>query len=270
MSQSQLRPRFPRTPFEVFFRLSQAASPSPMQTTNPTHHRAGNHAFSLIELLTVIAIIGILAAILIPVVGRVRANARNSTCLSNLRQIGVGCLMYANDHRGLLPVHGPSALTPANEKGANWQEKITPYMSLDRDTVRSRFSCPEARDANSVNETSYNVSWFLDKAPLSGRLQNIITNVVMVADAPVGNYDGIWAWNYSGYSQAQRLQMFRHAGNTRQNAVFTDGSARSLSGTEGGAFRGTGAIPNAWAMLGTGYVNNGYNTNPSSAQDFVP
>lgn len=47
-------------------------------------------AFTLIELLTVIAIIGILAAILIPVVGAVRESARNAHCMSNLRQIAIG------------------------------------------------------------------------------------------------------------------------------------------------------------------------------------
>jgi prepilin-type N-terminal cleavage/methylation domain-containing protein/prepilin-type processing-associated H-X9-DG protein len=60
-------------------------------------------AFTLIELLTVIAIIGILAAILIPVVGRVRESARSSNCRSNLRQIGAQLALYANDNRNKLP-----------------------------------------------------------------------------------------------------------------------------------------------------------------------
>ncbi len=64
---------------------------------------AGGVGFTLIELLTVIAIIGILAAILIPVVGAVRESARASTCLSNLRQIGQGILLYAEDHDGRAP-----------------------------------------------------------------------------------------------------------------------------------------------------------------------
>lgn len=62
--------------------------------------------FTLIELLTVIAIIGILAAILIPVVGRVRESARASLCGSNVRQITLAMLMYADDNDGVLPTHG--------------------------------------------------------------------------------------------------------------------------------------------------------------------
>lgn len=55
-------------------------------------------AFTLIELLTVIAIIGILAAILIPVVGSVRDRANAAKCLSNHRQTGTAFLMYLNDN----------------------------------------------------------------------------------------------------------------------------------------------------------------------------
>jgi len=54
--------------------------------------------FTLIELLVVIAIIAILAAILFPVFARAREKARQVSCLSNLKQISLGILMYAQDH----------------------------------------------------------------------------------------------------------------------------------------------------------------------------
>lgn len=66
-------------------------------------HRAPA-AFTLIELLTVIAIIGILAAILIPTVGKVRATAKKAACASNLRQVGTALLAFAMDNKaGGLP-----------------------------------------------------------------------------------------------------------------------------------------------------------------------
>jgi prepilin-type N-terminal cleavage/methylation domain-containing protein/prepilin-type processing-associated H-X9-DG protein len=58
--------------------------------------------FTLIELLVVIAIIAILAAILFPVFARARAKARQSSCLSNLKQIGMAALQYGQDYDGLL------------------------------------------------------------------------------------------------------------------------------------------------------------------------
>jgi prepilin-type N-terminal cleavage/methylation domain-containing protein/prepilin-type processing-associated H-X9-DG protein len=60
--------------------------------------RQTRNGFTLIELLVVVAIISILAAILFPVFGRARENARKASCSSNLRQIGLGWTMYAQDY----------------------------------------------------------------------------------------------------------------------------------------------------------------------------
>jgi prepilin-type N-terminal cleavage/methylation domain-containing protein/prepilin-type processing-associated H-X9-DG protein len=62
-----------------------------------TYRRKG---FTLIELLVVIAIIAILAAILFPVFARARENARRASCMSNLKQIGLGMMMYVQDYDG--------------------------------------------------------------------------------------------------------------------------------------------------------------------------
>lgn len=60
-------------------------------------------AFTLIELLVVIAIIAILAAMLMPALERARGAARSISCISQLREIGLGFQMFANDHEGMLP-----------------------------------------------------------------------------------------------------------------------------------------------------------------------
>lgn len=64
--------------------------------------------FTLIELLAVIAIIGILAAILLPVVGRVRMQANRAASASNLRQWGVAFGLYIVENRNRLPTEGTS------------------------------------------------------------------------------------------------------------------------------------------------------------------
>ncbi len=61
--------------------------------------------FTLIELLVVIAIIAILAAILFPVFARAREKARQTTCLSNVKQLCLGMLMYAQDYDERLPFY---------------------------------------------------------------------------------------------------------------------------------------------------------------------
>jgi prepilin-type N-terminal cleavage/methylation domain-containing protein/prepilin-type processing-associated H-X9-DG protein len=98
--------------------------------------------FTLIELLVVIAIIAILAAILFPVFARAREKARQTSCLSNVKQIGLGLLMYAQDFDEAFPakwwwfVHTPTGYTLSTNY-LTWAECITPYVKNDQ-----LFQCP--------------------------------------------------------------------------------------------------------------------------------
>ncbi|GAB4452498.1 MAG: hypothetical protein OHK0029_03530 [Armatimonadaceae bacterium] len=73
--------------------------------------RGQRTAFTLIELLVVIAVIALLAAILFPVFAQAREKARQSSCLSNLKQITLATLMYQQDYDGTLPLYTQNWLT---------------------------------------------------------------------------------------------------------------------------------------------------------------
>lgn len=134
--------------------------------------------FTLIELLVVIAIISILAAILFPVFARARENARRASCMSNLKQIGLGMMMYAQDYdetfppaiRGLYRTQStyqtdtntskPSGVfTVSDGSGASgqtgnyisWMDMIFPYVKSVQ-----LFVCPSSKEAKEVPSYGYN------------------------------------------------------------------------------------------------------------------
>src|SRR2546430_2311852 len=106
----------------------------PVHNTRPIHNSGRiRRAFTLIELLVVIAIIAILAAILFPVFGRARENARRTSCSSNLKQIGLGVLQYAQDYDEKL-VGNSFGSDQASDSGSNykWMDAIFPYIKSEQ------------------------------------------------------------------------------------------------------------------------------------------
>ncbi len=98
--------------------------------------------FTLIELLVVIAIIAILAAILFPVFAKARAKARQTSCLSNVRQIGTAHLSYCQDYDGgFVPVYndGNNGTINIPIPRIMWADQIMPYVKN-----RQLFQCPSS------------------------------------------------------------------------------------------------------------------------------
>lgn len=111
-----------------------------------------SNGFTLIELLVVIAIIALLAAILFPVFGRARENARRSNCQSNMKQIGLGILQYAQDFDEQMPL-----LRQNGNCSAPWGELIQPYMKS-----KQVFRCPSQEKDNPVSCSDADARVFTD------------------------------------------------------------------------------------------------------------
>jgi prepilin-type N-terminal cleavage/methylation domain-containing protein/prepilin-type processing-associated H-X9-DG protein len=118
-------------------------------------HTKHTTAFTLIELLVVIAIIAILASILFPVFARARENARRASCMSNLKQIGLGIMMYVQDYDEKYPLYaitsleeppdgcwystGSCSTTSPGTYSWFWQQLVYPYTKSDQ-----LYYCPSA------------------------------------------------------------------------------------------------------------------------------
>ena len=129
-----------------------------MKTNLTPRHRASGvqpsikpifSGFTLIELLVVIAIIAILAAILFPVFARARENARRASCSSNLKQIGLGWLQYAQDYDERIVPFSSTAGTAGYSH--HWTTALQPYLKSTQIYV-----CP----SNSDKTTGYTMNIF--------------------------------------------------------------------------------------------------------------
>ncbi len=109
------------------------AEPQQFVAITNRRNRGKQNAFTLIELLIVMAIISLLAAILFPAFSRVRETARRSSCQSNLKQIGLGILQYSQDYDERLP----GRVTGTGYEGRSWRRVIQPYVKSGQ-----IFSCP--------------------------------------------------------------------------------------------------------------------------------
>ncbi len=192
------------------------------------------HAFTLIELLVVIAIIAILAAILFPVFAKAREKARQSSCSSNVKQIGLSLLQYLQDYDELFPVYNVSNLGVL--------VVAQPYVKNNQ-----VYTCP------SSNLTTYGVNYtgVFNAGTLALATVTVPAQCIMVVDngkgralnndpwvrfppltgnnATLGHWADDWAWP-DGAAVPTSGTLYTDTANPRHNnganSVFVDGHAK--------------------------------------------
>ncbi|HCA47545.1 MAG TPA: hypothetical protein DEP45_09375 [Armatimonadetes bacterium] len=134
--------------------------------------------FTLIELLVVIAIIAILAAILFPVFARAREKARQTSCLSNVKQLMLGVMMYAQDYDEVLPI-GSNWTTPAGS--IVWDQALEPYVKNAQ-----VFICPSEQRKQHARNLGYGWNWrefgYISGGVLTNNYSTPLANITAPAE----------------------------------------------------------------------------------------
>lgn len=166
-----------------------------MSTHPPTRRHA---AFTLVELLVVIGIIALLISILIPVLGKAREQSNAVKCLSNLRQMGMAAMMFAQEHKGYVPTASDHAWAtyadPTRTKFAyrsnvdqnvfDWASSLVPYLGARKSDLNSFMFNAEGQSKVFVCPSDV----WQDHTPSAGYalINNVDISVYSTATNPLG------------------------------------------------------------------------------------
>ncbi len=191
--------------------------------------RASRTGFTLIELLVVIAIIAILAAILFPVFAKAREKARQSSCASNAKQLGLGMLQYTQDYDEML-------VLSHYEDARYWYQAIEPYLK-NQQLLR----CPSGNQSEypSYGRDQYHQPY--RNTTYSIGTINHPAEVMSLSDSfPTAGWNTYYTYCPTHWSEATGNTSIPKRHNDGVNVSFHDGHQKWLSkefmystGTEG-------------------------------------
>lgn len=159
-------------------------------------------AFTLVELLVVMALIGILAGLLLPVLNQAKKKARRTACVSNLKQVNLATRLYADDNGELLPVL-PNPNPYPNGVGAYYKQLVKGNLGLTGPAAPGEqvFVCPADRTVCTQAShafTSYTFNGYevgANAMPrITGQKFSAIENPVKAV--LVGEYPGFWGGSW--------------------------------------------------------------------------
>ena len=184
--------------------------------------------FTLIELLVVIAIIAILAAILFPVFAKAREKARQTSCLSNEKEIALAILMYAQDYDEKLPKCRTGQT--ANNTCHDWWDFCSPYIKNTQ-----IYSCPSYAGQGNWGWLDYGINFLIGQGNGLSLAQVAKPSETLLLDDT--NYDIVDYWpsavDANGNHPFQAMTGTRH--NDGLNIAWCDGHAKWMKTTSLGA-----------------------------------
>jgi prepilin-type N-terminal cleavage/methylation domain-containing protein/prepilin-type processing-associated H-X9-DG protein len=215
--------------------------------------------FTLIELLVVIAIIAILASILFPVFSRARAKARQASCQSNMKQLGLAMTMYASDYDGLVPYYCIKGDFNETDDDITWDVSVLPYLKN-----KSVLYCPDNRFHRDTSlpqmgmKRSYAEPRYLGNnvigAVATEDLPNPVKTVMLIekgAYLPGTLEDsGAEFATQMGYSKDYPAAPMPH--NDGKNFVFCDGHVKWYNAKAGPFVIPDSELSGPWPCPGTG------------------
>ena len=186
-------------------------------------------AFTLVELLVVISIMAVLTTLTLPAIGGIRSAANRTTCLSNLRQIGMAVLTYADDYADLLPAEGHLGAPP--DVSSAWFTRLPAYFDSPAIAPQGGvFQCPAWRYRPSgqfANALPKSYKWNGRLLPTLGQPHYRLgrwaneAEVILIADATAGE-TGMGQW---GKLLPTGVDRKRHRG--KANMLACDGHTLS-------------------------------------------